>query len=36
MVDVDTLLGDHKTRYFGDGHKRTSYSIPTLSQMAPC
>lgn len=27
MVDVDTLLGDHKTRYFGDGHKRTSYSI---------
>ena len=27
MIDVDTLLGDHRTRYFGDGHKRTNYSI---------
>lgn len=27
MIDVDTLLGDHRTRYFGDGHKRTNYEI---------
>ncbi|MFC3932256.1 AvrD family protein [Streptococcus dentapri] len=27
MIDVDTLLGDHRMRYFGDGHKRTDYSI---------
>ncbi|MGT2750538.1 AvrD family protein [Streptococcus orisasini] len=30
MIDVDTLLGDHRTRYFGDGHKKTSYSIGDL------
>lgn len=32
MIDVDTLLGDHKTRYFGEGHKRTNYCIDDLSE----
>lgn len=27
MTDVDTLLGNHETRYFGEGHKRTDYNV---------
>ena len=32
MIDVDTLLGDHRSRYFGDGHKRTNYSISEFNE----
>ena len=27
MATVDALLGDHRQRYFGDGHKRTLYNV---------
>ncbi|SER23242.1 AvrD family protein [Streptococcus gallolyticus] len=27
MSNVDALLGDHRQRYFGDGHKRTLYGV---------
>lgn len=30
MANVDALLGDHRQRYFGDGHKRTLYGISEI------
>ena len=29
MANVDAFLGDHSTRYFGDGHKRSNYAVFT-------
>ena len=29
MLTVDYLLGDNKNRYFGRGHKRTTYEVNT-------
>lgn len=30
MANVDALLGDHRQRYFGDGHKRTLYGVTKI------
>lgn len=27
MLTVDYLLGDNRNRYFGRGHKRTTYEV---------
>lgn len=31
MENVDALLGDHRQRYFGDGHKRTLYGVSEIN-----
>lgn len=32
MLTVDYLLGDNRNRYFGRGHKRTTYEVNTLQK----